>query len=88
MTEPTPEQNLREAVAAAEGAIQAAGEVVAQLKAPSEEWVVQDLSPEELAGLAQVAGTEAGLGCCQDGDEAGLGDANHGLEAADGLPEG
>jgi hypothetical protein len=88
MTEATPEQNLREAVGAAEAAIQAAGEVVAQLKAPDGEWAVEDLTPEELAGLAQVAGTEAGMGCCQDGDEAGLGDSHHGLEAADGLPEG
>lgn len=55
---------------------------------PTEEWTVEDLTPEELAGLQAIAGTEAGLGSCQDSDEAGLGDDDHGLEAADGLESG
>lgn len=52
-------------------------------QAASEDWSVQDLTPEELAGLAQIAGTEGGLGCCMDSEEAGLGDDQHGLEVAE-----
>lgn len=44
-----------------------------------EEWVVEDLTPEELAGLAATGDSVAGPGCCQDGEEAGIGDDEHGL---------
>lgn len=54
----------------------------------SDEWTVEDLTPEELAGLQAISGTEGGLGSCQDSDDAGLGDDDHGLEAADGLAAG
>lgn len=88
MTEPSPaEQNLREAVDAAEAAVQAAAEVVEQLT-PSNDWTVQDLTPEEVAGLMQIASTQGGLGSCQDAEDAGLGDDDHGLEIEDGFEAG
>jgi hypothetical protein len=46
---------------------------------PDEPWAVEDLTPEELAGLQATLDSAAGPGCCQDGEEAGLGDDDHGL---------
>lgn len=68
----------------AQAATAAAIAAVDQMTTTTDEWSVQDLTPEELAGLQQIVGTEGGLGCCQDGEEAGLGDDDHGLEVTDG----